>query len=177
MDISAFNLNSLNNTRLSAQGGSAISGQGLSSMENALNSMRTPLPDFSQMLERARDNHTTAVNNTYEPVLDSPLLDSTPVFQRGRAVIDKNSELFEACQELETFLIKTLITSMRNTIQKSELIDTGMAGQFYEDMLYDEYAKDFARNAGWGFAEMAYLELTGQRGKTISIRPDFVAAG
>jgi len=37
----------------------------------------------------------------------------------------------------------------------------------YEDMLYDEYAKDLAKNANFGMAEMAYLELTGQRGKTI----------
>jgi flagellar protein FlgJ len=38
----------------------------------------------------------------------------------------------------------------------------------YEDMLYDEYAKDFAKNAGFGLAELAYLELTGQRGKIIA---------
>jgi len=42
-----------------------------------------------------------------------------------------------------------------------------LAGKMYEDMLYDEYAKNFAKNAGFGMAEMAYLELTGQRGKII----------
>jgi len=89
-----------------------------------------------------------------------------PVLAGGKAEIDKTSKLFEMCQEFETFLLKTLISSMRNTIQKSDLIDTGYAGQVYEDMLYDEYAKDFAKNAGFGFAEMAYLELTGQRGKS-----------
>jgi flagellar protein FlgJ len=31
----------------------------------------------------------------------------------------------------------------------------------YEDMLYDEYAKSFAKNAGFGLAEMAYRELSG----------------
>ena len=92
---------------------------------------------------------------------------STPVLAGGRAVIDRSSKLFEMCQEFETFLLKTLITSMRDTVQKSELLDTGFAGKIYEDMLYDEYTKDFARNAGFGFAEMAYLDLTGQRGKTL----------
>jgi flagellar protein FlgJ len=48
------------------------------------------------------------------------------------------------------------------------LIDEGFAGKMYEDMLYDEYAQDFAKNAGFGLAELAYLELTGQRGKNIS---------
>jgi flagellar protein FlgJ len=81
------------------------------------------------------------------------------------AKIDKTDKLYEQCVELEIFLVKTLISSMRNTVQKSGLIDEGYAGKMYEDMLYDEYAKDFAKNANFGMAEMAYLELTGQRGK------------
>ena len=114
---------------------------------------------FSQMLEKAGEQAE------HEDESD------VPVLLGGQAVIDKTSKLFEMCQEFETFLLKTLISSMRNTIQKSDLIDTGYAGQIYEDMLYDEYAKDFAKNAGFGFAEMAYLELTGQRGKSL---PRFV---
>jgi peptidoglycan hydrolase FlgJ len=83
------------------------------------------------------------------------------------AKIDKTDKLYEQCVELEIFLVKTLISSMRNTVQKSGLINEGYAGKMYEDMLYDEYAKDFAKNANFGMAEMAYLELTGQRGKQI----------
>jgi flagellar protein FlgJ len=88
-----------------------------------------------------------------------------------KAVIDRTDKLFEQCEALETFLIKNLINGMRKTVQKSELLDTGFAGQMYEDMLYDEYAKDFSKNAGLGFAELAYLELTGQRGKLIAKHP------
>ena len=76
--------------------------------------------------------------------------------------IDKTSKLYEQCQELETFLIKNLIKSMRDTVQKSNLIDTGFAGGMYEDMLYDEYAKSFSKNANFGFAEMAYRQLAGK---------------
>ena len=83
------------------------------------------------------------------------------------ATIDKTDRLYEQCVELEIFLVKTLISSMRNTVQKSGFIDEGFAGKMYEDMLYDEYARDFAKNANFGMAEMAYLELTGQRGKTV----------
>ncbi len=77
--------------------------------------------------------------------------------------IDKTDKLYEACMELETFLIKNLIKSMRSTIQKNSLINTGFAGEVYEDMLYDEYAKAFTQNANFGFAEMAYRELAGIR--------------
>ena len=74
--------------------------------------------------------------------------------------IDKDDKLYQLCLELETFLVKNLLTSMRNTVQKSGLIDEGFAGKMYEDMLYDEYAKDFTKNAGFGFAEQAYRQLS-----------------
>ena len=91
---------------------------------------------------------------------------SSPAFSSvKKAPIDKNDKLYEMCMELETFLIKNLIKSMRSTVSKTGLINTGFAGEVYEDMLYDEYAKQFAKNANFGLAEMAYLELTGQRGK------------
>jgi len=88
---------------------------------------------------------------------------STAIYSAKKPPIDKTDKLYEACMELETFLIKNLIKSMRSTVQKTGLIDTGFAGQVYEDMLYDEYAKTFAQNANLGFAEMAYRELTGTR--------------
>jgi flagellar protein FlgJ len=116
--------------------------------------------DFMRLLEAAGENQSKA--DTDE--------NSVSVFAKGKAVIDKSSELYEACLELETFMLKTLITSMRNTIQKTELVETGFAGKIYEDMLYDEYAKEFAKNANLGFAEMAYIELTGQKGKYINQR-------
>jgi len=75
--------------------------------------------------------------------------------------IDKTDRLYQLCLELETFLVKNLLTSMRNTVQKSGLIDNGFAGKMYEDMLYDEYAKDFTKNANFGLAEQAYLQLKG----------------
>jgi flagellar protein FlgJ len=82
--------------------------------------------------------------------------------------VDKTSKLYEQCEALETFLVKTLLTGMRNTVQKSGLLDGGFAGDIYEDMLYDEYAKSYSKNANFGLAELAYLELTGQRGKVIN---------
>jgi flagellar protein FlgJ len=86
-----------------------------------------------------------------------------------QVVTDDEKKLFEQCQALETFLMKTLLDGMRRTVVKSEMIDTGFAGEMYEDMLYDEYAKSFTENAGFGLAELAYLELTGRRGERISV--------
>jgi len=84
---------------------------------------------------------------------------SANVSAQTKTNIDKTDQLYELCLELETFLVKNLLTTMRSTVQKSGLIDEGFAGKIYEDMLYDEYAKDFTKNASFGLAEQAYLQL------------------
>ena len=144
----------MNITNLDSQ---LLLNQGYAPLSNASSaSAKTDNNAFTTMLEKAAEAREQ----------------ETQILATGNAVIDKTDKLFEMCQELETFLLKTLISSMRDTVQKSELLDTGFAGKFYEDMLYDEYTKDFAKNAGFGLAEMAYLELTGQRGKTFTqIKP------
>ena len=103
--------------------------------------------DFSEILRRTQNNNSS----TGSGASSSPVL---------RGQIDKTDKLYELCSELETFLIKNLIKGMRSTVQKTNLIDTGFAGEVYEDMLYDEYAKTYSKNANFGFAEMAYRELT-----------------
>jgi len=77
----------------------------------------------------------------------------------GEAPIDKEDKLYQLCLELETFLVKNLLTGMRNTVQKSGFIDDSYAGKMYEDMLYDEYAKDYTKNANFGLAAQAYRQL------------------
>jgi flagellar protein FlgJ len=85
---------------------------------------------------------------------------NTVVEKRAREEpVDKEDQLYQLCLELETFLVKNLLSSMRNTVQKSGLVDDSFAGKMYEDMLYDEYAKDFTKNASFGLAEQAYRQL------------------
>jgi len=98
--------------------------------------------DFEAMLRRAASSKENAPSGS-------------------KLKIDKDDKLYEMCLELETFLVKNLLTTMRNTVQKSGLIDSGFAGKMYEDMLYDEYAKDFTKNANFGLAEQAYKQLKG----------------
>lgn len=85
---------------------------------------------------------------------------------KKRASVDRSSPLFKQCQELESFIIKNMLKSMRDTVQKSDLTGGGFAGQMYEDMLYDKYSESMAANAGFGLADQVYLELSGQRGRT-----------
>lgn len=82
------------------------------------------------------------------------------------AVVDRDSPLYKQCRELEGFLLKNLLSSMRKTVAKTGLMGTSFASDMYEDMLYDEYANSLAASGGFGLADQAYLELSGQRGLT-----------
>jgi flagellar protein FlgJ len=128
---------------------------------NRGNPVVNSLPDFEELLKRTAASQTEASAAPEASVMQAANSSKT-------AVIDKTSELYEQCLELEIFMVKTLISSMRNTVQKSGLIDEGFAGKMYEDMLYDEYTREFTKNAHFGMAELAYLELSGQRGKPVS---------
>jgi flagellar protein FlgJ len=107
-------------------------------------------PSFEQLLERSRLSYEALYEDSGAKAPSS-----------SKTQVDKDDKLYQLCLELETFLVKNLLTSMRNTVQKSGLIDEGFAGKIYEDMLYDEYAKDFTKNANFGLAEMAYRQLSG----------------
>lgn len=113
--------------------------------------------------------------SSFDKLMQSKLLDTekgsqaTSRIEKASGTIDKENPLYKQCQALETFVIKTLLESMRKTVMKSGLMDSGFAGKMYEDMLYDEYAENLSSNAGFGLADQAYLELSGARGKTINL--------
>ncbi|HBG66431.1 MAG TPA: flagellar biosynthesis protein FlgJ [Treponema sp.] len=84
----------------------------------------------------------------------------------GRPVIDRTSELYEQSMELENYMVKMMLSSARKTVQKSSLLggENDYAQEMYEDMLYDNYAEQLTKNAGFGLADAIYIELSGQRG-------------
>jgi Rod binding protein len=77
--------------------------------------------------------------------------------------IDKTSKLYQKSLELETFMVKMMLSSMRKTVQKSDLTGgNDYASNMYEDMMYDEYATQLTKNAGFGLADQMYLQLDKQ---------------
>ncbi|MCR4790529.1 MAG: rod-binding protein [Treponemataceae bacterium] len=77
-----------------------------------------------------------------------------------KGTIDKSSKLYEKSLELESYFVKMMLSSMRNTVQKSGLSgDESYASKMYEDMMYDEMAVSMTKNAGFGLADQIYLSL------------------
>ncbi|MDR2314681.1 MAG: rod-binding protein [Spirochaetaceae bacterium] len=116
-----------------------------------------------------REDFTAEMNRALERAKGSPEAagPGSGGSPSGGIRIDKTDKLYEQCVALETFLVKNILSGMRKNVLKSDLIDPGYAGEVYEDMLWDEYAKEYTKNGGFGLAELAYLELTNQRGKQI----------
>ncbi|MCR5698342.1 MAG: rod-binding protein [Treponemataceae bacterium] len=76
--------------------------------------------------------------------------------------IDRTSKLYEKSMELENFFVKMMLSSMRQTVQKSGLGgNDGYAAKMYEDMMYDELSVAMTKNAGFGLADQIYLSLAG----------------
>ncbi len=71
--------------------------------------------------------------------------------------IDRTSKLYEKSLELESYMVKMMLSSMRKTVNKTE--QGGYGQKIYEDMMYDQYAASMSKNAGFGLADEIYLEL------------------
>ena len=66
-----------------------------------------------------------------------------------------NEQLRAVAEDFEAIFIKQKLESMRSTLNpENRLVDTGLAGEIYEDMLYDEYAEIMSRTGGLGLAEI-----------------------
>jgi flagellar protein FlgJ len=131
-------------------------------LDNSLNSAER----FRSLAATGNTAQTEAVS--FADMLESAESQTAAPSHKNTPVIDKTSEIWEQCEALESYIMKILLSGMRKTVQKSGLIEQGFAGEMYEDMLYDEYATSLAKDSSLGFAKMAYLELTGQRGKALT---------
>jgi Rod binding domain-containing protein len=78
----------------------------------------------------------------------------------GKASIDKSSELYRQSQQFESIFVKMMLTEMKKSVDKSGLLDGGMAEDIFSDMLYDEYAQSMTKSANFGLADQIYLQLT-----------------
>ena len=58
---------------------------------------------------------------------------STPLAGRQKPAIDKNGELYKACQDFEALFIKQMLDAMRKTIDKSDdMLGGGMSQDVFE---------------------------------------------
>ena len=101
---------------------------------------------MSQFLSSS--SKSTANQNAFEVLLDE--------------AIDKkdDTKLKKACQDFEGYYLQQLFTEMRKTVHDSGLMEKSQGRDIYEDMLYEEYAKNISKGQGLGISDMLYKQLS-----------------
>ena len=75
-------------------------------------------------------------------------------------IIKEKQKLYNTCKEMESILVKQMLTAMKKNINKSGLIDGGFAEEVFEDMLFNQYALSMSHNTKFGIAEAMYKQLS-----------------
>lgn len=155
---------------------SARANKETSDFQNLLNSLMNNEPQKSTSSEtlsgsqiissgRINGDYTSSFAQSFTSSVDKSALPQGAAANSNnlaqKQTIDKTSVLYEKSLELESYLVKMMLSSMKNTINKSGLFGQGneFAHNMYTDMLYDEYAVSMTKNAGFGLADQIYLQL------------------
>jgi flagellar protein FlgJ len=69
-------------------------------------------------------------------------------------------KLKDACEQMESLFINTLLTEMRKTVDTSGLMDGGRSEEIYTSLMDAELAKQMARAGGVGLARILIEQLS-----------------
>ena len=86
----------------------------------------------------------------------------------------KPEQLQKASEDFEALFIYFMLRSMRKTIVKSELLDSGLGGEIYESLFDQELSRTIAHQTRLGIAEMIRNQLsdnTGEETRSEAIQP------
>ncbi|MBU0936023.1 MAG: rod-binding protein [Spirochaetes bacterium] len=103
------------------------------------------------------DNAMLAYNN--RPLTVPKALQGSGIRVMSNEPVDKNSELYKQALEFESIFVEMMLKEMRATVHKGDMMNGGHAEDIFEDMLYQERAKDMSKTAGFGLADTIYREL------------------
>lgn len=108
---------------------------------------------------------------------DSNLLDTyknkleSESYEKSIEEAQKNGDdakLKEACVEFESYFLKMMLSSMRDTINTDDsFIPQSNGEKIFQDMLDEEYAKNAAKSGnGIGLAQSLYKQLSARMNKS-----------
>lgn len=73
---------------------------------------------------------------------------------------EDDKALESACKEFEAYYIQQLFTQMRKTVPDGGMFQESNERNIYEDMLYEEHAKNLSQGKGIGIADVMYRQLS-----------------
>ncbi len=98
-------------------------------------------------------------NDKFEAELQSAVTKNK--VQTDPSKMDKtHKKLWDTCVEAESLFVGKMIKEMKKTVPKNEWLHGGQAEDIFEDMLYDEYSMNMAKNHDFGMAKLLYNEMS-----------------
>lgn len=67
--------------------------------------------------------------------------------------------LKEVAKDFEALFVNNMLKEMRKTVNKSNLLEENSGEKIFEDMLYDEYSKEFSKSKTLGVADIIYNNM------------------
>ena len=93
-------------------------------------------------------------------------INSQPLFDLKEKAFNadtaKEEKLKNACKDFEAIILKQMLTTMRKSIPKDGLFETGYAQEMYQSMQDEEMAKEMAHGKGMGIADAMYKQISGK---------------
>lgn len=87
---------------------------------------------------------------------------AVPLKKIGKAAdTAKETELKKACQSFEAIILQQMLTTMRKSVPKDGLMDSGYAQDMYQSMSDENLAKEMAKGRGIGLADALFRQLSG----------------
>lgn len=80
----------------------------------------------------------------------------------------KEKKLRQACADFEAIILEKMLSTMRESVPKSGLLETGFAEATYQAMHDQELAKQLANGKGMGLGDKLYHDLTARQRLTIN---------
>ncbi len=109
------------------------------------------ISNISKLNRDQLDNcNNKQVNHKFKEILSKTVNNSKEM---------KDDELKKVSEEFESIFVSMMFKQMRDAGFKSDLLDSGLSRDVFEDMYYDEVAKETAKSTKLGIAEAVYRQL------------------
>ena len=86
---------------------------------------------------------------------------------RGQAARDPDKAVRATAEQFEAHFIQQMMKAMRDTVEKSELVDSDHA-DMYQDLMDKEVAMQMVRRGGMGLADMLEKQMLLQQSQAVA---------
>lgn len=148
--------------------------QRLKELSQKLQQNPTPKSDIEDIPTNTKTNENLSPTKSFTdeirrlfPGLDEGKISSSS-FQLDKmpdssTLTGEHKRLWQAAQEFQSLFINMMLKGMRSTLNpETDMLHGGRTQEIFEDMLYDERAKSYSKNAGFPLAEQIYLQMAPQ---------------